>query len=89
MKEALRIFKALNDRTRLKIVAFLMEEGEKCVCEIVPVTGRTQSTVSSQLAKLEDLGIIASRRDGKSVYYRVVNRKVERILKILKDELTE
>jgi len=81
MRESIRIFKALCDETRLNIVEFLLD-GEKCVCEIIPVTGRTQSTVSIQLAKLEDLGIVESRRDGKSVYYKLVNEKVMEILRI-------
>jgi len=85
MKESLKIFKALCDETRLKIVEFLLN-GEKCVCEIVPYTKRTQSTVSIQLKKLENLGILESRRDGKSVYYKLRNRKVKKILKIIKGD---
>ena len=83
MKESLKIFKALCDETRLKIVEFLLD-GEKCVCEIVPFTKRTQSTVSIQLKKLENLGILESRRKGKSVYYKLKNRKVKKILRIIK-----
>jgi len=85
MRESLKIFKALCDETRLKIVEFLLN-GEKCVCEIVPFTKRTQSTVSIQLAKLENLGIVESRREGKSVYYKLVNDKVMEILKIVNDK---
>jgi len=85
MKESLKIFKALCDETRLKIVEYLLD-GEKCVCEIVPFTKRTQSTVSIQLKKLENLGILESRRDGKSVYYKLRNRKVKKILKIIKGD---
>ncbi|RLE43845.1 ArsR family transcriptional regulator [Candidatus Woesearchaeota archaeon] len=84
MRDALKIFKALCNETRLKIVEFLLD-GEKCVCEIVPFTKRTQSTVSIQLSKLESLGIVESRRKGKSVYYKIKNKKVEKILKIMKD----
>ena len=79
MKEALRIFKALCDETRLRIVEFLLD-GEKCVCEIASFSGRTQSTISIQLAKLENLGIVESKRRGKSVYYRLTNEKVRKIL---------
>ncbi len=85
MRKELRIFKALCDETRLKIVEFLLD-GEKCVCEIVPYTGRAQSTVSIQLAKLEDLGIVESRRKGKSVYYKIINPKIKKILKIAGDD---
>ena len=83
MKESLKIFKALCDETRLKIVELLLD-GEKCVCEIIPHTKRSQSTVSIQLRKLENLGIVESRREGKGVYYRIKNKKVMKILKIIK-----
>jgi len=83
MKESLKIFKALCDETRLKIVELLLD-GEKCVCKIVPHIKRSQSTVSIQLRKLENLGIVESRREGKGVYYRIKNKKVMKILKIIK-----
>ena len=86
MKELLKIFKALSDETRLKILKFLLS-GEKCVCEIVPFTKRTQSTVSIQLAKLEHLGIVESRREGKSVYYRIVNENIRKVLKFMNYDL--
>ncbi|MHA1506623.1 MAG: metalloregulator ArsR/SmtB family transcription factor [Candidatus Asgardarchaeia archaeon] len=79
MRELLKIFKALSDETRLKIVELLLN-GEKCVCEIVRHTDRTQSTISIQLSKLESLGIVESRRKGKNVYYRISNPKVMKIL---------
>lgn len=85
MRESLRIFKALSDETRLKIVESLLN-GEKCVCEIIPFTKRTQPTISIQLSKLENLGIVESRREGKSVYYKIKNKKVIKILKIIKGD---
>ena len=85
MEESVRIFKALSDETRLKIVESLLN-GEKCVCEIIPFTKRTQPTISIQLSKLENLGIVESRREGKSVYYKIKNKKVIKILEIIKDD---
>lgn len=82
MREPLKIFKVLSNETRLKIIELLLG-GEKCVCEIVPHTKRTQSTVSIQLAKLENLGIVESRREGRSIYYKITNPKVKKILKIV------
>jgi len=76
------IFKALSDPTRLKIVEFLMN-GEKCVCELYPHVKRTQSTTSIQLKKLEKLGIITSRREGKYVFYRIRDFRVCDIFKVL------
>ncbi len=87
MRESLKIFKALCDETRLKIVEFLLT-GEKCVCEIVQFTKRTQSTVSIQLAKLESLGIVESRRKGRKIYYSIINEKVREILKMLDKKIT-
>ena len=51
MKKTTKLFEALGNKTRFKIVEFLLE-GEKCVCEIFPHVKRTQSTVSIQLNKL-------------------------------------
>ena len=79
MKEKLKIFKALCDETRLRIIEILLQD-EKCVCEIVDLLNKTQSTVSIQLNKLQDLGILESRREGKRVYYRIVNPKIKKIL---------
>ena len=83
MREVLKIFKALGDETRLKIVEFLLG-GEKCVCEIVRRVNKSQSAVSIQLAKLESLGILESKREGKKIYYRIKNRKVIKILKTIR-----
>lgn len=77
----LELFRALGDETRLKIVEFLMD-GEKCVCEIFPHVKRTQSTVSIQLGKLEDAGILSSRREGKKIYYRISDEKVRKMMNL-------
>ncbi|MBN2250768.1 MAG: winged helix-turn-helix transcriptional regulator [Candidatus Altiarchaeota archaeon] len=77
------IFKALSNETRLRIVEFLLD-GERCVCEIIPITGRAQSTTSLQLAKLESLGILSSRRDGKRIMYRICNDDVFKVLRCFK-----
>ena len=83
MEKELGIFKALSDETRLKIVLFLMK-GERCVCEIMPYINRAQSTTSLQLRKLENLGVVSSRRKGKSVYYKIISPEVVKVLKCLK-----
>ncbi|MFH1431732.1 MAG: metalloregulator ArsR/SmtB family transcription factor [archaeon] len=82
MKYELRIFRALSDQTRLKIVIFLLD-GEKCVCEIIPHTKRKQSAVSIQLKKLVGWGILKSRRDGKKILYSISDYNVCEIFKVL------
>ena len=85
MEKRVRIFKALSDPTRLKIIDFLIDK-ERCVCEIVTKIDRAQSTISQQLTKLEDLGIVESKRDGKKVIYELTSEEVRKILKIFKEE---
>ena len=82
MEESLKILKALSDETRLNIVKFLLD-GKKCVCEIFPYVKRTQSTVSIQLGKLEDVGILKSRRDGKKIFYSISDLRVCDVFKAL------
>jgi ArsR family transcriptional regulator len=78
----LKLFKALADETRLKIIKFLLG-GERCVCEIFPHVKRTQSTVSIQLGKLEDESILKSRREGKKIFYSLSDLRVCDIFKAL------
>jgi len=82
MNNALKVLKALSDDTRIKIVEFLLD-GEKCVCKIFPHVKRTQSTVSIHLGKLEDVGILKSRREGKKIYYKIADLRVCDIFKAL------
>jgi len=82
MEEAVKILKALSDETRLKILEFLLDE-EKCVCQIFPHVKRTQSTVSIQLGKLENLGIVESRREGKQIFYKIKDYRICDVFKAL------
>ena len=82
MREEIKVLKSLSDETRFKIVKFLLD-GEKCVCQIFPYVQRTQSTVSAQLGKLEDWGILKSRREGKKIFYSVADVKVCDVFKAL------
>ena len=72
-------FKALSHPVRIKIVQYL-KEGERCVCEIVPHLEEEQSNVSRHLAALKRAGILSSRKEGVSVYYRVEDENVYKIV---------
>jgi ArsR family transcriptional regulator len=84
-KDTVKILKALSDETRFKIVGFLLN-GEKCVCEIFPHVKKTQSTVSIHLGKLEDVGILKSRREGKKIFYSLNDLRVCDMFKALGDK---
>ena len=64
------VFKALADRTRLRILG-LLRAGEICVCHIHESLGLPQPTVSRHLAYLRRSGLVATRRDGLWVHYRL------------------
>jgi ArsR family transcriptional regulator, arsenate/arsenite/antimonite-responsive transcriptional repressor len=64
------VFKALADKTRLRILA-LLGNNEVCVCHIHDSLGLPQPTVSRHLAYLRKGGLVAARRDGVWMHYQV------------------
>jgi DNA-binding transcriptional ArsR family regulator len=64
------VFKALGHPVRLGVIEFL-QGGEKCVCEIVEEVGTEISNVSKHLSILKKAGIVADRRDGIKIMYRL------------------
>lgn len=63
-------FRALADRTRLRLLN-LMGDDEVCVCFLVEVLGMNQPKISRHLAYLRRAGIVAARRQGKWMHYRL------------------
>jgi ArsR family transcriptional regulator, arsenate/arsenite/antimonite-responsive transcriptional repressor len=66
-----RFFQALGDNTRLRLLN-LMGEQEVCVCYFVEILGSPQPKISRHLAYLRSAGIVAARREGKWMHYRIV-----------------
>jgi ArsR family transcriptional regulator len=66
-----RFFQALGDRTRLRLLN-LMADQEICVCYLVEILRLPQPTISRHLAYLRGSGIVAARREGKWMHYRIV-----------------
>jgi ArsR family transcriptional regulator, arsenate/arsenite/antimonite-responsive transcriptional repressor len=64
------VFKALADKTRLRILA-LLGNNEVCVCHMHDSLGLPQPTVSRHLAYLRKSGLVAARRDGVWMHYQV------------------
>ena len=63
-----QFFRALADRTRLRLVNLLVR-GTLCVCDLQRILGEPQSTVSRHLAYLKAAGLITDRRDGVRIFY--------------------
>jgi DNA-binding transcriptional ArsR family regulator len=63
--------KALADPTRLTLAAALAAGGELCVCDLAWIAERPENLVSHHLRALRNADLVASRRDGKVVFYRL------------------
>jgi ArsR family transcriptional regulator, cadmium/lead-responsive transcriptional repressor len=76
-----KYFRGLGDPTRLRILETLAE-GERSVGELVELTGAPQPKVSSHLACLRWCGFVESRREFRTVYYRIADRRVLSMLRL-------
>lgn len=65
------VFKCLGDETRARLMLMLCAEGELCVCELVWALDDSQPKVSRHLAQLRACGLLADRRQGQWIYYRL------------------
>lgn len=74
------VFKVLGNDTRLRLLHALIRAGELCVTDLAAALGMKPQAVSNQLQRLSDLGILASRREGNNIHYRVVDRCVPSLL---------
>jgi ArsR family transcriptional regulator len=69
-----RVFKALSDPTRVKLISLIAAapEGEACICDMTAPVGLSQPTVSHHMKLLVEAGLATRERRGKWAYYRVV-----------------
>ena len=81
-----KLFRALGDETRLRIVA-LLAHGELCVCHIENALELSQPNISRQLGILRAAGVVDCRREGTWVYYRVTEQEHDTVARAL-DVLT-
>lgn len=65
------VFQSLEEETRLRILALLLEEQELCVCDFMAVLQMPQSTVSRHLSHLKNAGWLRDRREAVWVYYSI------------------
>jgi ArsR family transcriptional regulator len=85
MRQAVKIFKALSDPTRLRLLMLLLQR-ELCVCELVFTLKMEQSRISHQLRILRDADLVEDVRDGKWTNYRIPN-KIKKNLRALFDRV--
>jgi len=73
------LFKIFGDMTRAKIL-FSLFESEMCVCAVAELLGMTQSAISHQLKILKDAKLVGNRREGKTIYYFLLDDHVRTII---------
>jgi DNA-binding transcriptional ArsR family regulator len=78
------LFAVLNDATRLQVLYALLRApgGELCVCDLAAGLGRDDTTISHQLRILRTQQIVAMRKVGRVVYYRLIDDHVRQLLEL-------
>lgn len=74
------LFKILANDTRLRLLHNLARVEEMCVCDLATAVDMTPQAISNQLQKLYTQGIVATRRAGNMIYYRVIDECVVGLL---------
>ena len=72
------LFKVFGDSTRIRIL-WALHEAEMCVCDIAVLLNMTQSAISHQLRVLKQANLVKNRKEGKVVYYSLVDDHVREI----------
>lgn len=83
-EERAKIFKALGDERRLRILE-LLHNGEKCTCTLTDEVNMPQSSLSYHMKILCEAGIVIGREDGKWTHYQINKQGGEKALDLLKE----
>ncbi len=83
--EAARLLKLLANENRLLILCRLVAEREMAVGDLAAAVGLSQSALSQHLAKMREEGLVATRREAQTVFYRVADADTRRVLALLKN----
>jgi len=81
---AAHLLKLLANENRLLILCRLALAGELSVNDLVNAVGISQSALSQHLAKMREEGLLGTRREAQTVYYRIVDPNAQRMLALLK-----
>jgi DNA-binding transcriptional ArsR family regulator len=84
-----KYFRGLGDPTRVRILELLRGDGELTVGELVRRIGLPQPQVSNHLACLRWCGFVEARREGRTVYNRIADERVEAMLELAESLLAD
>lgn len=75
-----RLFSVLASDTRLRLLHALMIQGDPCMGDLAKSVGMKPPVVSNQLRRLVEMGILATRRHGNHIHYRIVDNCITKVL---------
>ena len=81
-------FKIMGDSTRCKLL-FALLQNEMCVCDLANVLSMTKSSISHQLSKMKEVGLVKCRKSGKTVYYSLDDEHVREIFEKGREHIEE
>ena len=81
MNALAEFFKIMGDQTRCKLLFALMQN-EMCVCDLANVLSMTKSSISHQLSKMKEVGLVKCRKSGKTVYYSLDDSHIKEIFEV-------
>lgn len=83
--EAAALLRALGNDRRLLVLCTLIAQGERSAGELAEAAELSPSALSQHLARMREEGLVDSRREAQTVYYRIADPRVERLVALLKD----
>jgi len=92
MESLIKVFKAISDETRIRIMKILLERKSLCVCEIVQALKITQTRASKNLRILKEAGLVVDKKEGLWVHYSInpkVSGEIKLILKLLEQSINK
>ena len=76
------VFRLLGDRTRVRMLFALAEAEELCVCDLAAAVAAPETSVSQALRLLRTAGVVRSRREGRTIWYRLDDTHVRQLLEL-------
>ena len=86
MKELVKVFKAVADPNRIRILKMLQQK-KMCVCELAAVLGITQPSVSRHLSMMKNAGLVQDERDGQWINYALCEEKLNQYAPVIMKHL--
>lgn len=86
--DMVQLFKAMGDSGRMGILLALLQ-GEMCVCDLAALLSVSESAISHQLRILRQLKLVANRRQGPVLYYRLNDDHIRQLIDVALDHIRE